>query len=236
MKQHGSVFLLMARATLHKALGLLALMAAVEGGLFWLTLRRGPTDSGFGLEGVVQNSRIVWVFGVCFLLLFALLAWTCRRISGTDTARRLSVGEVWVVFWQSVYNVLCCLLFWAAQILTAIALCRLYAAQAPAEYVTNQTVFLAFYRSEFLHSILPFEDAVFWVRNALLALALGVSAARRPGRRDRALWAPVFLAVSAGFFHGGIGDGTAGLVAAVLALAVAIPTTFRKQEVPFDEA
>lgn len=223
MKKHLSVFMLMARSTVYKIIVLLAVMAAVEGGLFWLALSRGPTSSGFSLERVVQDGRMVWVFGICFLLLTVLLSRACRRISGSYTALRLSVSGGWVAFWQSVYNVLCYLLFWAVQILIAVVLCRLYTARAPAEYVTGQTVFLAFYRSKFLHSLLPFEDAVFWVRNLVMALALGVCAARRPGRADRGIWGHIVLiAVVVGFFLRGIGNAAAGLFAVLVVAAFAV--------------
>lgn len=223
MKKHLSVFMLMARSTIYKVLGLFVLMAAVEGALFWLALSRGPTDSGFSLERVVQNSRMVWVFGICFLLLTALLSRACRQVSGSYTALRLSISGGWVAFWQSVYNVFCYLLFWAVQILIAIVLCRVYAAKAPAEYITGQTVFLAFYRSKFLHSLLPFEDAVFWVRNAVFALTLGICAARRPGRADRGIWGQIVLtAVVVGFFLRGIGNAAAGLFAVLVVAAFTV--------------
>ena len=222
VKKHFSVFMLMARSTIYKILGLFVLMAAAEGALFWLALGRGPTDSGFSLERVVQGSRMVWVFGICFLLLTALLSWACRQVSGSYTAMRLSVSGGWVAFWQSVYNVLCYLLFWAVQILIAVVLCRVYTARAPAEYVTGQTVFLAFYRSKFLHSLLPFEDAVFWVRNAAFALTLGICAARRPGWADRSVWGQIILtAVVVGFFLRGIGEALGGLAAALIVAAFA---------------
>lgn len=182
MKKHISVFMLMARSTIYKLLGLLILMAAVEGILFWLILSRGALEDGFSLELVIRQSRIIWVFGVCFLLMTLLLSLTgCEGKSRCGyTLRRLSVSERWVFVWQSVYNVLCYLLLWAVQILTVIALCRLYEAKAAPEYVSGQTVFLAFYRSGFLHSLLPFEETVFWVRNAVFAVTLGICAARFP--------------------------------------------------------
>lgn len=182
MKKHLSVFMLMARSSIYKIFGLFALTAAVEGVLFWLTLRRDFAYGSFGLELVVEDSHISWVFGAGFLLMTLLLSLTgCEGKSRCGyTLRRLSVSERWVFVWQCVYNVLCYLLLWAVQILTAIALCRLYEAKAAPEYVSGQTVFLAFYRSDFLHSLLPFEETVFWVRNAVFAVTLGICAARFP--------------------------------------------------------
>lgn len=222
MKKHFSVFMLMARSTMVQILGLLVLMAAAEGALFWLTMNRGATDSGFSLELVIRDGRMIWVFGICFLLLTALLSRTCRQVSGSYTAMRLSVSERWVFFWQGVHNVLCYLLFWAVQILIAAALCRLYTAKAPTEYISGQTVFLAFYRSKFLHSLLPFEDVLFWVRNGVMALALGVCTACRPGRADRGVWAQIILsAVVVVFFSREIGAAGGGLAAVLITAAFA---------------
>ncbi len=222
VKKHLSVFLLMARGTVCPILGLLALTAAAEGGLFGLTLSRGAVEGAFSLELVVRNSRMIWVFGAGFLLLTALLSGMCRQVSGSYTALRLSVSGRWVFFWQSVYNVLCYLLFWAVQILIAIALGSLYARCAPAEFVSGQTVFLAFYRSKFLHSLLPFEDVLFWVRNGLMALSLGVCAARRPGRTDRGTWTQIVLtAVVLTSFSREIGAALGGLAAVAIAAGFA---------------
>lgn len=187
MKKHLSVLMLMARSTINKLLGLLALMAAVEGALFWLTLRRSCADGSFSLKLVIGDSHISWAFGAAFLLMTLLLSLTgCEGKSRCGyTLRRLSVSERWVFVWQSVYNVLCYLLLWAVQILTVIALCRLYEVKAAPEYVSGQTVFLAFYRSGFLHALLPFEETVFWVRNAVFAVTLGICAARFPMAQRR---------------------------------------------------
>lgn len=57
-----------------------------------------------------------------------------------------------------------------------------------AAYISDQTIFLAFYRSGFLHSLLPLGEATRYVRNVVLILCLGTLTAhfsflQRRGRR-----------------------------------------------------
>ena len=144
MKQHTSVFMLMARSTIYRVLGLLIVMAAAEAGLFWLRIQQGVVDGSFHLEGVIAGSKLTWACAAGFQLVTALLFWGCYTVSHSYTAARLSVSNKTVFLWQCVYNAACYLLFWAVQILIAMALCHWYTVLAPAEYVTNQTVFLAF--------------------------------------------------------------------------------------------
>lgn len=223
MKKHLSVFMLMARSTIYKHLSLLVLMAAVEGGLFCWLLARGNAGGGLGLETLIRQSRIIWVFGACFVLMTVLLAMTGSEGGSklSYTLKRLSVSERWVFVWQSAYNTVCYLLLWAAQILIAVVLCRIYEANAAAEYVSGQTVFLAFYRNNFLHALLPFEDAIFWVRNGIFAAALGLCAAwfpmaQRKGKRFAVLF--VFGGGVIVLFSCGIGDAINCAAAIILSL------------------
>ena len=62
MKERMSVFMLMARCSFYKILGLLAVMTTVETGLFFMALNREVNKEGFGLEYVIQKSHIAIVF------------------------------------------------------------------------------------------------------------------------------------------------------------------------------
>ena len=82
------------------------------------------------------------------------------------------------------YNILAFFLFLAHQIFVVLALCKLYVLKA-GEAASNQTVFLAFYRNSFLHSLLPLSDVTRYVRNAALILAFGITAAHVPFSQRR---------------------------------------------------
>ncbi|MDY5972239.1 MAG: hypothetical protein SPJ01_05110, partial [Butyricicoccus sp.] len=69
--------------------------------------------------------------------------------------------------------------------------------QAAPESVTNQTVFLAFYRVPLLHSLLPLAHISRWVRNFLLLAGLSITAAGVPyAQRRGERVAPVIVLVS----------------------------------------
>lgn len=196
MKKHLSVFLLMVRSSFYPILGLLVLLAAVQGGIFWLVLC-GSTGEGLLLENVVAGSRLGLVFGLFFFRVSHFLIRTGRLPGSRQgyTLGRLGVSERWVFFWQAVYNVLMYALFYMAECLIVLGLSQIYIHHAPAEYVTGQTVFLAFYRSPLLHSLLPMEDGLVWLRNIVLLLSLGICAAQYPMgiRRGKRAKAVVFL-------------------------------------------
>jgi len=182
MKAHLSVFYLMARGTLHKVLLLLTLMAAAEGAAFSLL-----ADGALGLEANIARCRPDLFFGAAFVLMTVLL-WRngCERGGRLAyTLYRLRVSRRAVFFWQAGYNAFCLLLLWAAQVLTVLGLCRLYPARAGAELISGQTVFLAFYRQPFLHSLLPLEELRRWLRNGFMILAYGLSAAAFPAALRR---------------------------------------------------
>ena len=235
MKKHSSVFMLMARSTIYRVLGLLILMAVAEAGLFWLRLQQGAIDGNFSLEAIISESRLSWACAAFFLFVNVILSWGSYTISDAYTAARLSVSGKAVYLWQCIYNSLCYLLFWMVQILIGIGLCRVYEAMAPAEFVSNQTVFLAFYRSNFLHSFLPFEDTWVWVRNILLVVALGICSSRIPGKNRKIGIGSCFLIAATGvFFVQGIGEAVALNIAAIVCAVPAVVKALSK-EVPDED-
>ena len=235
MKKHSSVFMLMARSTIYRVLGLLIVMAVAEAGLFWLRLQQGAIDGNFSLEAIISESRLSWACAAFFLFVNVILSWGSYTISDTYTAARLSVSGKAVYLWQCIYNSLCYLLFWMVQILIGIGLCRVYEAMAPAEFVSNQTVFLAFYRSNFLHSFLPFEDTWVWVRNILLVVALGICSSRIPGKNRKIGIGSCFLIAATGvFFVQGIGEAVALIIAAIVCAVPAVVKALSK-EVPDED-
>lgn len=180
MKKYTSVLFLLARSTVYPILGVLVLMAAAEAALFYHVMPMAGERCG--LETLVQQAHLSWVFAAAFLAVSVLLLRTgCAR--GTKvgyTLMRLSISERNIFVLQSIYNVLCYLLLWAVQVLLAMGLSTAYAAYAPADYVTGQTVFLAFYWNDFFHSLLPFEDIGIWLSNLTLLLSLGICTAQYP--------------------------------------------------------
>ena len=180
MKQHLSVLMLAARSTLYKLLGLFLIMAAAESVLFYITMQKAQAEGLHGLEQMITQSRLALVCGVCFLLVCTLLSLTGCELFGSKlryTIKRLSVREGTTVLWWAVYNILIFFVFWAVQLLIVLLLCRFYTSTLDPAQLSDQTMFLAFYRHKFLHSLLPLAETSRYIRNVILILGLGVSSA-----------------------------------------------------------
>lgn len=176
MKSSFSVFLLFLRHSVWKVLLLLAVMAGVELGLFAALT---PDPAAHSLETCLaacgRPLGIVLLTGFVSLgcLLLADGAGGQHRLS--YTLDRLAVPPRAVLACQAVYNLLAWLLFGAVQAAALLGCFWLY--QRQGGYVGPQTVFLACWQNELVHSFLPMEDVVRWLRNLVLALGLAVTTA-----------------------------------------------------------
>lgn len=218
MKQHLSVFMLYIRSSVYKVLLLLIGMAAVECAFFWWTLHDAMTmrdsllaageqfdalredayrhlDNIMGLEAILENSYIVYIFIAFSLLITIVLCLIgCERGNKQGyTLRRLSIPESAVVLWQSLCNTCCYFLLWVAQIGIALGLCQWYVSKT--EAVSNQTIFLAFYRNVFLHNVLPLDETSLWVRNVLLLFSFGMASACFSFRQRQGKFAAEIIAL-----------------------------------------
>lgn len=249
MKRHLSIWMLMARSTIYKVLGLFLGLIAVDGVLFARTLqqeeqRLNPVTSILpenliapSLERVMESSYFSLAFGVCLLALTAVLCLTGCEFSVKQgyTLRRLCVSQREIFVWQMIHNAVCYFLLWAVQAGVAFAVCRVYTARYP-DWVNGQTVFLAFYRDSFLHSLLPLADVWRWVRNAVLCVTLGMCSAAFPvlQRRGRRSGGAVILAVTTAVYFGQpVASGDFATIGA--ALLVTVFVMMRVLEVSKDE-
>jgi len=188
MKQHVSLLMIAARSTIYKIAGLLLLMTVVQAALFWRLLRRATVGELYPLENLIRASGVSLVCAAAFLLLCVILSKVGSEFSGSRaryTILRLSVREGMTVLLWAVYNMICFFIFWAVQLAVALLLCLLYTRIMDPMYINDQTVFTAFYRSGFLHSLLPLDETTRYIRNIALILALGLAAAFTPHRQRR---------------------------------------------------
>ena len=261
MRQHRSIWMLLARSTFHWVLVIVLLLALAQGILFWRAMEKAwddaveaedwfenesgrdqpaePEDFIWSMETVWNNSRASVAFGVAVVLTAAVLVsfGSEGNVKVSYTFRRLSVSEQSVFVWQALYNSLCFLLLWSAEIFIALALCKWYVAQVGVESVSHQATFLAFHRNQFLHNLMPLEDVACWVRNGLLCLSLGVTAAwdtysqRRSGKVHAAIVCALGLAVWTFLNDGsGFGPNIISCSASVFVILVALYGVFLKEE------
>lgn len=187
MKKHLSVLMLHARSTVYKLLAALVFMTAAEAALFYITVRRLQDTNLMGLEYAFTEGKIVWVFCAAFVLFCAVLLRSGYEFGSKQgyTLRRLRVSEEAVFIWQAVYNTVCLFILWAFQLLVVMGLSMWYMSVADASVSGGQTIFLAFYRDEFLHSLMPLAEGSRLARNLILVPCLGTALAALPWRQRR---------------------------------------------------
>ena len=85
-------------------------------------------------------------------------------------------------------------------------------------------MFLAFWRSEYLHALLPMADSALWIRNGLLLISLGLAAAIFPYKQRRGKYsgsAIAMLPYTLITFERGIGEWShVGLAITVMAIVL----------------
>lgn len=215
-----SLWALLARSSLYKIAAVLAVMAAAEGILFY----NGYLKQRYTwLDGILDGSHISRVFLAALGLVVFILAWTEGRLDRKSSAAmgrlRLSGRSIYVI--KAAYNILCIVLLFAVQIWLCILMVTFYGKEAGDSRVFPQRLFLAFYRNEFLHCLLPMAEAWKWMRNALLLLAFGTEAAGR-GKKN---YVPLVLlyVVTASWFVSSLGGGMLDVVSGgVYAVVIAV--------------
>lgn len=187
-----SLWALLARSSIYKIMGIMLVMAAAEIMLFCLGRKYALLSDALG------RSYISVVFLAALGLTVCVLSWTegrlDRKSSATMLRLRLSPGSMYLV--RTVYNVLCLAVLFMVQIWLAILLVAIYGKEMTDAYASSQRLFLAFYRIEFLHCLLPMAETGKWVRNLLLLLAFGMEAAGKDKKKNVTLNLLYVLTVS----------------------------------------
>ena len=225
MKQHLSVLMLIVRSSIYKVIAALIAMAAVQAGLFEYALQKNLQSGGHYLENIVSKSGIAWVFAAAFLLLTYVISRTgCKNDSQPGyTIQRLGISERSFFIWQAVYNTAVYALLLGAELLLLMALARYWQTVANQDLIGAQSIFLAFYRNDFMHCICPLDDIWLWIRNGILAIAMGMAAAQYPFRQRRGKTLQVVVTMAAAtlaFFVRGLGGEVRDFFAISMALIV----------------
>lgn len=250
MKKHLSVFGLYARSSLFKVLLILLAMCVVEITFFHFELKNSleayaVVGSGMAsLERMFASAATNVYFRVALVLISIVLCLPgCDfKSNSAYTLRRLSVSERATFFHQAAYNTLVYLMLLAVQLVVALGLSQYYISIVPEECISNQTITLAFYRNEFLHSLLPLEDVGLWIRNGLLVITFGLAAAEFPYKQRRHKFSSPAIALviyTIVYFDQGIGELfhviTTSIIALILIAEIIYVLTRKDEEVAHDE-
>lgn len=157
MKKQLSVFALHTRAAIGRLALVLLGMLALDAAAYVLFGLRGFRASLTGSE-LVTALRVIFSLGLvaCQLLLASCFGAGSRY---GYTLRRLQIPETRVLLWSGVCNALCFACVWCVQLMASVGTAALHAADARYAEGT-QGIFVDFYRSEFLHGLLPLADRV----------------------------------------------------------------------------
>lgn len=192
-----SLWALLAKGSFYKVLAVAFLMVMTETALFFHALQ-GGLAAPFDL--MIEESRIHLVFlaalGAAYFLLIRM-----NRIldnEGRYTVMRLRATQTQVFAVRTVYDALCLLTLLAVQVGLVLCFSVIYG-RTPGMQQGPQTLFLAFYRSRFLHGLLPMADTGKWVRNGLMLLAMGMEEAGGVGKRYRVTQVSVYLMAASWF-------------------------------------
>lgn len=190
MKKYLSVFSLYIRSSIYKLIAVIILMAAAQILLFNIALNSDYATAGtlMGVESLIDVSRAPLVFGAAFtaVTVFLILSGCEFGTKQGYTLRRLAVKEKSVLLCQTGANTLLYGLLLISETLISYVLCMMYIkfAETPeiAEkaLISNQTVFLAYYRSNFLHALLPLNDIFKHISNLVALLGMGFTGAVFP--------------------------------------------------------
>lgn len=225
MKQYLSVFAMLSRGSLARVLFLLCLLAAgqccsflhrlnTELTLYELRVQQFTEDAAevLRLEELINFTTVSGIFAAVFLLICICLCLPgCGYGSNCGyTMRRLHISERSVFVLQAIYNAVILLILWAAEILICLFLCEKYVSLVDPSFTSHQTTAIAFYRNDFLHSLLPLADITVWIRNIVMIFVLALTAASFPYKQRRGKFASDIVSyalLTVIFFTRSVGDG-----------------------------
>lgn len=228
-----SLWALLARCSIYKVLAVLAVMALAEVLLFYRCLRIG---GGYTLRSAVENSHLSVVFVVALWLVCFVLAWTQGQLDARSSAAmlrlQLSGSRLFII--KTAYNMVCIIMLFTAQIWLAIWLVGVYGREMGEIYAPPQRLFLAFYRIDFLHCLLPMAEIGKWVRNLLLLLAFGTEAAGAKKKNYIPLFA--LLPLTANWFVSSMGVNMIDLICCLTYMVVIAANIWQVQKAQRGEA
>lgn len=193
MKQHLSVFLRFVRSNFYKLLLFYALLAMAQVGLVAWEAKQGAQLFHDAVDG--SWAFRLWQVGYLATL---ILLWVTGGEFGSRqgyTLKRLGISYQMVYLWQAVYNCVMFFLFWAVMAGAMFVAAWVFYRMVPTR-AENHNLFLSFYLGQYLHNLMPVTNAVRWIRNVVITLALGFTGAHFPLQQRRKRFS--FSAIVAG--------------------------------------
>lgn len=175
MKKHISILKLAAANSFYKILAVTGLTLILEFILFAVSAMRFSDPA---LEAVFTGSGIPLGAGIGAAVIFVMLymPWTNEKGSRPlITLRQLRIKDSAAAAWIALYNFCVFVVFWALQLFAVLLMSRVFLNTTGTDGQA-QIIFLAFYRTGFLHSLLPLSDIMRLIRTIMDIILLSVSA------------------------------------------------------------
>lgn len=240
MRKYFSVFMLFVRSVFLPVLVLILLLVSANLAVYFIMAQAEPEM----LENMLSRLPLELIFGVSAALTVIMLCLSCtgRDAKPVYTLARLSLSKPGVFLCQSFCNVVMLFLVLAAEVLSLLFICSHHLDALPEEYKTGQSLFLAFYRSDLLHSVLPLEDIIRWSKNAVMIMGMAVICANssyklRLGKKAYILPTVSFVFAAETFVSSMGNTGLDGFCIVVFAVisALIMAFAFTGEEVEDDE-
>lgn len=178
MKRYTSVAGLAVRASWVRAVGVFFWVGLVQWFMAMHQMAPGGSliQTGVGLEMLVREGMAFWGSLGLPALMVALMGAgdESKRVRSGYTLRRLGIREMDVTMVWGLVNAGWFLLYWVFQIGMILVVYRYFV--TPTNPGPN-ALFLAAWRSEYFHQLLPMEEWIGYVRNIVICLGLGFGAA-----------------------------------------------------------
>ena len=174
MKENLSFLKLVIRSSFSKFLALVGLVCLIQAVLFVAL-----TTAGRGYESALDAAPITAAAGVGLMaaVILLLLPWAkSGQGRPLTTLNRLRITTFRAAFWLIVYNSLCFLIFWAAQLALFLLLCKGFLVSTGASGHLH-LICLAAWRVDYFHMLLPLGDVPELARNIVLVFGFGVMTA-----------------------------------------------------------
>lgn len=173
-----SFWALLAKSSVYRVAMVLGAMILTEMILFFASGQKSN-----GVSEAFFNRVVSVVFMGALGLVFFLLMHIEQEMGAKAqyTLRRFRLSGAGIFFTEVFYNLLCLILVFAAQVWLSIGMLQI------GDSHLGQNIFLAFYRIDFLHSLLPMADGERWFRNILLIFSFSLGTACGFGKRDYVL-------------------------------------------------
>ena len=176
MRRYLSVFEMIEQSSIYKVLSIIFGMAAIQAVMFYLEISDGWLRS---MESYVNESNFDISFKIAYMLVTIVIVLPGMNHGSVQsyTLQRLRIKESGVFWMQALYNFFAYVLLWGIQLVNLFVSAGLHHREFSDDGLwNNQTLFLAFYKNDFMHTILPLEDVIGWgilvsigVTSALLA-------------------------------------------------------------------